>query len=112
MGRSGETSRRKGKHILDAPSASSADCYIINKISVQGTGNGLEPHEMASFGAGDCAVIVSAGQDGMAFRKLGMEVWKAANCASTAWPPLLLLSCPPSSSLPLPPDHGVLKRLF
>ena len=48
-------------------------------MSVPGTGNGLEPHGRASLGAGDCAVIVSAGQGRIAFRKLGMEVWKAAN---------------------------------
>jgi hypothetical protein len=73
------SSRREGKHFFDAPSVSSADCYIINKISVPGTGNGLESRGRASFSGGDCTVIVSAGQGGMAFRKLGMDVWKAAN---------------------------------
>lgn len=55
--------------------------------------------EGPSFGAGDCAVIVSAGQGGMAFGKLGMEVWKAANLcfrsmatAASAYPPSFLFS--------------------
>lgn len=73
------SSRREGKCFFDIPSVSYTGCYIINKISVPGTGNGLEPREEASFSSGDCAVIVSAGQGGMAFRRLGMEVWKAAN---------------------------------
>lgn len=34
-----------------------ADTYIINKISVPGTRNGLVPHRRARSSLGDCAVI-------------------------------------------------------
>lgn len=94
-----ETVEGRENRFFDAPSTSSADCYIINKISISETGNGLKPHGRVSFSAGDCAVIVSTGQGGMAFRKLGMEVWRAANlcfrCMATAAfarPPSFLFS--------------------
>ena len=44
---------REEKHFFDT----FADSYIINKISVPGTRNGLIPHGRARSSVGGCAVI-------------------------------------------------------
>lgn len=95
------------------PSTSSTDCYIINKISVPWTGNGLEPHGRTSFSVGDCAVIVlPLDRVGWLSGNLAWAVWKAANLHFRSMGTAALLRRPPSSSLPLPPDCGVLKGPF